>query len=202
MPSITVGDTGGLISLAIPVVAPEYHHGDNVEPFGLFLTNYDVTIPQTIFDELYGLASEADETLLGNGESPPKPDSDRLVAAAAAVVTKAEGNGYEVREPYAGEEGHDDPPDWDLDGGETAAIVQANGIEADAMVSDDFKSKTAILRRLNETTEWLSSFDVLVEMSEGGLVSKREGQAVAEVIVNARNWEEQPYVQKTILRRL
>lgn len=202
VPSITVGDTGGLISLAIPLVAPDYHHGNNVEPLGLFLTNYDVTVPRGVFDELYGLANEADGTLLGSDEPPSQPDESQFAAAAAEVVTQAEGSGYEVRDPYAGADGRDDPPDWGLDAGETAAIVQANRIDADAMVSDDFKSKAAILRRLGGSTEWLSSFDVIVEMKENGLFSKQEGREVAEVIIAARNWEEQPYVQKTVLRRL
>ncbi len=201
-PSITIGDTGGLISLAIPIVAPKYDHESDAEPFGLFLTNYDVTVPRDVFDELYGLASQADGTLLGDGDPPSSPTSEAFAFAAASVVTAAEGSGYEGRDAYTDEGSRDEPPDWKLDDGEIAAIVQANRIEADSMVSDDFKSETEICKHLDDSVEWLSSFDVLVEMKENDLLTKTEGREVADVIVDAREWEQQPDVQAVILRHL
>lgn len=201
-PRLTVGDTGGLISLALPLVSPVYDHEDGVEPFGLFLTNYDVTVSEDVSRELNGLATDEDGTLLGNGEPPTTPTESELTAAAAEVVAGARNAGYDVSDPYQNSANHDEPPSWGLDGGETAAIVQANNLGADGMLCDDFKSKTKIVTHLDDSVEWLSSFDLLVEMNENGLFSFEEGRELAETIIRARNWENQPYVQKLVLKRL
>lgn len=201
-PSVTVGDTGGLLSLALPLVSPTYDHEEGVEPFGLFLTNYDVTVPEDVYGELRGLATDEDGTLLGNDDPPTDPTEAELTTAAAKVVTGAEGIGYDVSNPYQCSANHDEPPSWGLDGGETAAIVQANYLDADGMVSDDFKSKTKIVTRLDGTVEWLSSFDLLVEMKENDLFSPAEGRELAQTIIDARNWENQPYVQRVVLKHL
>lgn len=188
------------MSLALPMVSPEYDHETDVEPFGLFLTNYDVRVPADVFDELRGLASEADGTILGDGRPPATPTTEELAVAAADVVTAAEGNGYVVSDPYENSPDHDEAPSWGLDDGETAAIVQANYVEASGMMSDDFKSKTAILRHLDDEVEWLSSFDLLVEMWSNDLFSKQEGRSVANTIAGARDWKNQPYVQNVIFK--
>lgn len=201
-PRLTVGDTGGLISLALPLVSPSYDHEDGVEPFGLFLTNYDVTVPDDVYRELDGLATEEDSTLLGNDEPPTEPTESDLTASAAKIVAEAEGAGYDVSDPYRNSAGHDEPPSWGLDGGETAAIVQANHLDADGMLSDDFKSKAKIVTHLDDGVEWLSSFDLLVEMKENGLLSLEDGRELAETMIRARNWENQPYVQRIVLKRL
>lgn len=201
-PSVTVGDTGGLISLALPLVSPNYNHENGVEPFGLFLTNYDVTIPEDVFGELTGLATDEDGTLLGNDDPPDEPTEEELTAAAAKFVKGTKGAGYSVIDPYQYSADHDEPPSWGLDGGETAAIVQANSLDADGMVSDDFKSKSKIVSHLDDDVEWLSSFDLLVEMKENKLYSLRAGRELAETIIDARKWKNQPYVQKIVFKHL
>lgn len=201
-PRLTVGDTGGLLSLALPLASPGYDHEDGVEPFGLFLTNYEVTVPDDVSRELDGLATEEDGTLLGNDEPPTEPTESELTASAAKIVAEARGAGYDVRDPYRSSANHDEPPSWGLDDGETAAIVQANHLDADGMLSDDFKSKAKIVTHLDDDVEWLSSFDLLVEMKENGLLSLEDGRELAETIVRARNWENQPYVQRIVLKRL
>lgn len=200
--SLTVGDTGGLISLALPLASPEYDHEAGAEPFGLLLTNYEVTVPDDVYRELEGLAADDGGTLLGNGEPSTGPTESELTAAAARVGTEARGAGYDVSDPYRSAATHDEPPSWGLDSGETAAIVQANHRNADSLLSDDFKSKADIVKRLDGNVEWLSSFDVLVEMTENGLLSPPDGREVAETIIRARNWENQPYAQRIVLKHL
>lgn len=184
-PIYTVADTCSLVSLAIPLSHRNYDHNANPDPLRLFLSTHTVALPEQVLNganELKGMAQYND-----------------LEGCAASNIRQL--STYHTQDPLALGSAPDSLPNWGLDDGETAAILLANVANYDYMISDEFTNRGTISAKLG-SPDWLSTPDLIVDFVSNGMMTKREGREVLNLIEKERSWTNQPYVQRLKRRHL
>lgn len=158
-----VADTSGLVSLGITA-------GDDPDPLGICLDEYDVLVPETVVDELREIGSH----------------DDRHGRAAAAVLDRTDV--LDVRSVSL-----DD--DFPLDDGENAAVMLANDADATLFCCDEFNHLGLIHASLVDT-RLVTTPTVLSVLVRRDLLSAPEALDVLESVSRARSWKSNSYVQR------
>ncbi|MFT4890305.1 MAG: putative nucleic acid-binding protein [Halobacteriales archaeon] len=158
-----VADTSGLVSLGITA-------GNDPDPLGICLDEYDVLVPETVVDELREIGSH----------------DDHHGRAAGAVLDRTDDLG--VRSVSL----DDDSP---LDDGENAAVALANDVDAALFCCDEFNHLGLIHASLADT-RLVTTPTVLSVLVRRDLLPAHEALDVLESVSRARNWTSNSYVQR------
>lgn len=175
-----VADTSALVSLAVPRADPAVGT-DTPDPLQYLLTSCDVSVPPEVVTELHDIAQYRD------------------IHAAAANNVLAARSHYTVEEPYERDETPDTRPTFGLDDGETDAIVLANALGVDGVLTDEFGGTNfplihAVLRgpRIVPTPR------LVVDYARNGHLSREEARMLITAISPHRSWENSPYVTQLL----
>lgn len=171
-----VADTCALVSLAIPMADATYDATAAPDPLQYLLTGCTVSVPTHVVNELEEMATYAD-----------------VHAAAAANVLAAKEH-YRILDPFETEEGLDSLPDHSLDDGEMAAIVLANAIHADALLTDEF-TNLARIRALLSGPAAVPTPRLLRDYSRTGILTPAETRKLFATIAPHRSWDGNAYVE-------
>ncbi|MFW6435426.1 MAG: hypothetical protein ACOCY1_03500 [Halovenus sp.] len=171
-----VADTCALVSLAIPKADATYDTAVDPDPLQYLLTGCDVTVPTQVEIELREMAGYED------------------IHAAAATNVRAASAHYSVVDPLDCEDAPDTLPTYGLDEGETAAIVLANAIDVDALLTDEF-NQLARIHALIENSMLVPTPRLIRDYARVGYLSDVEVQQLIETIGGHRSWEQNNYVQ-------
>lgn len=182
----TIVDTCSGVNLALPMTHDEYDHEREPDPLGIFLQTHTVVIPRQVQQELQRMKRY-----------------DDLAGAAARNLLRLDAL-YTVEDPLRFETTPGVLPDWkDLDPGETAAILYANTVAADYLLSDEFTNRGTIRQRLDPGVEWLDVPSLLaIDFVNAGHCTPAQARRILALIERERSWENQPYVQQVKKRHL
>ncbi|MFB6360789.1 MAG: hypothetical protein ABEH59_05645 [Halobacteriales archaeon] len=166
MPSL-VADTSGLVSLGILAKCDQ-------DPFQLCLDAYEVTIPETVVEELETIAAHDD--VHGAGARVALDQNERMQMESAAL-----------------------DPSFPLDDGENAAVVVANELKASLVLCDEFNQLGLIHASLTDTR--LVTTPILLSIfAHNDLLSDSEAVAVLDHLIEARGWEGNSYIERARTR--
>ena len=158
-----VADTSGLVSLG--VVADR-----DPDPLSLCLSVYQVTVPETVVDELREVASYDDE----HGR------------AARAVLERTDGMTVASVSLDAG---------FPLDDGENAAVTLANDRDAVLLLCDEFNSLGLVHASL-ANTRLVTTPTVLSVLVRTGNLDADAAASLLDAVSRARDWESNSYVRR------
>lgn len=171
-----VADTSTLVDLAIPFVSQSIDTAGNDDPLKVFLTIYDVHVPEKVTEEL-------GELWVG---------SDDAVASAAELVLQVthEMTVHDLREQS---NGMADIPA--LEAGEIHAIHLANCLSPapDILVTSEFgRSYDAIIQdRLDPGIICKSTPELLRDMGAAGHMDRRFVMRLLDELGDAKGWDEE-----------
>ncbi|EMA47299.1 hypothetical protein [Halobiforma nitratireducens] len=159
-----VADSSALVSLGVVAESPP-------DPLSVFLTDYDVTVPPEVVEELRDIASYDDDH-----------------GRAATVVLD--------RRDALTTETVDLDSTFPLDDGENAAVTLANECDASLFLCDEFNQLGLIHAslantRLVTTPTLLSIFVRTDQLSSGDALT------LLDNISTTRSWNKNSYVQRT-----
>jgi predicted nucleic acid-binding protein len=174
-----VADTCALVSLAIPKADTTYDTAVDPDPLQYLLTGCDVTVPTQVEAELREMAGYDD------------------VHAAAATNVRAASKHYAVVDPLDHEDAPEALPTYGLDEGETAAIVLANGLGVDGLLTDEF-NQLARIHALVEGARLVPTPRLLRDYARNGHLTDAQARRLVETIAPHRSWGENSYVQAVL----
>ena len=174
-----VADTSALVSLAIPRTDADDERETNLDPLRWLLTSCSVAVPEAVVDELHDVATHSD------------------VHGSAATAVLAAREHYAVEQPYA----VDGPsrPAFDLDDGETDAIVLANSLGVDGLVTDEFGGTNfALIHAVLEGPRLVTTPRLVCDYARNGHVSHADARDAIREIGRHRSWEGSRYVAQLL----
>ncbi|QSG14695.1 hypothetical protein [Halapricum desulfuricans] len=174
-----VADTCALASLAIPRSVSSYDTASEPDPLQYLLTGSDVFVPTQVETELQEMAGYDD------------------VHAAAATNVRAADEHYRVVDPLDREDADDALPAYGLDEGETAAIVLANALGVDALLTDEF-TNLARVHALIEGATLVPTPRLLRDYARVGHMREEQARRLVETIAPHRSWGANSYVQAVL----
>jgi predicted nucleic acid-binding protein len=158
-----VADTSGLVSLGIPAEGAD-------ALLDLCLTGYDVSVPETVLEELREVASYDD--VHGNAATTVTNRVDRLTVQS--VTLDAE---------------------FPLDDGENAAITLANDGDAALLLSDEF-TRLGLVHASLANTRLVTTPTLLSVFVRKGQFDADRALGLLDSIKEARSWDANSYVQR------
>ena len=172
-----VADTCALVSLAIPKADATYDTTSEPDPLQFLLTDCEVTVPIQVNNELQEMAGYDD------------------IHAAAATNVLAASEHFAVSEPLLRDGTPDSLPAYGLDEGETAAIVLANTLDSDGLLTDEFNSLARIHAVVDDVTI-VPTPRLFREYASEGQLTTAQARKLIETIEPHRSWSDNSYVQK------
>jgi len=174
-----VADTCALVSLAIPKSDTGYDTASEPDPLQYLLTGCEVTVPVQVKAELRKMAGYDD------------------VHAAAATNVLAASEHYRVTDPLDRDDTPESLPAYGLDRGETAAIVLANALGVDAVLTDEFNQLSRI-HALTENATLVPTPRLLRDYARVGHMREEQARRLVETIAPHRSWGANSYVQAVL----
>ncbi|WEL16357.1 PIN domain containing protein [Halorhabdus sp. SVX81] len=171
-----VADTCALVSLAIPKADANYETAVDPDPLQYLLTGPEVLVPLQVERELHEMAGYDD------------------IHAAAATNVLAASDHYTRVDPLDRAETPENLPDHGLDEGETAGIVLANAIDADGLLTDEFRSLARVHALLEDAT-LITTPRLLRDYARNGHLRTDQARTLIETIAPHRSWGSNAYVQ-------
>lgn len=159
----SVADASALVSLGIAA-------GGEPDPLSLYLTEYEVTVPTGVVDELRETASYDDV----HGRA-----ADTVLDRTDALGTRSV----------------DLDAEFPLDDGENAAVTLANDIDAALFLCDEFRHLGLIHASL-ANTRLVTTPTLLSVLVRTDRLTATEARTLLDRISEARSWEGNSYVQR------
>ncbi|THE63894.1 hypothetical protein D8Y22_16365 [Salinadaptatus halalkaliphilus] len=176
-----VADTSALVSLGVVSADPTFETDSTPDPLRFLLTSCTVSVPPTVVSELRAVAQY-----------------DDIHAAAATNVLAARPH-YSVVDPYERTATPDSRPSFGLDDGETDAIVLANALEADGVLTDEFGGTNfALVHAALVGPRIVPTPRLVCDYDRNGYMETEAVRTLLETIGDHRSWDESPYVAQLL----
>jgi hypothetical protein len=163
--------------LAVPRADAAYDTATAPDPLQYLLTSCDVFVPSTVLDELRDLTQYQD------------------IHGAAARNLLAASNHYTVEDPYERADTPDARPTLGLDDGETDAIVLANALAVDGVLTDEFGGTNfPLIHAALQGPRIVPTPRLICDYARTGHLTNEAAQTLLTTISSHRSWEDSPYV--------
>lgn len=167
------------MSPAIPKADENYATAVEPDPLQFLLTGCAVSVPAQVEGELWEMAGYDD------------------VHAAAATTVRAASEHYRVVDPLDREKEPDELPAHGLGEGETAAVLLANALGVDALLTDEFQ-QLARIHALVEGATLVPTPRLLHDYARVERLRTAQVRRLVETIAPHRSWVENSYVQAVL----
>ncbi|WP_181685230.1 hypothetical protein [Halorhabdus salina] len=161
---------------SIPKADANYETAVDPDPLQYLLTGAEVVVPLQVERELREMAGYDD------------------IHAAAATNVLAASEHYTLADPLDRADTPEKVPDRGLDEGATAGIVLANALEADAIVTDEFRN-LARIHALLDGVQLVPTPRLVRDYARAGHLRPEQARVLIETIAPHRSWESNRYVQ-------
>jgi hypothetical protein len=176
-----VADTSALVSLAVPRADADYDTDTAPDPLQYLLTSCDVSVPPEVITELHDIAQYQD------------------IHRAAATNVLAARDHYAVIDPYDRTDTPEERPTFGLDDGETDAIILANALSADGVLTDEFGGTNfALVHAALRGPRIVPTPRLLCDYARNGHMTYEEARRLITTISPHRSWEDSPYVAQLL----
>lgn len=176
-----VADTSALVSLAVPRADAEYDTDTTPDPLQYLLTACAVSLPPAVVSELQD------------------PTQYRDIHGAAATNVLAARDHYTVSDPYDRGDTPEERPTFGLDDGETDAIVLANALGVDGVLTDEFGGTNfALVHAALRGPRIVPTPRFICEYARTDHMTHEEARALLDTISPHRSWENSAYVTQLL----
>lgn len=178
-----VADTSAVVSLAVPRADAAYDTDAAPDPLQYLLTSCEVSLPLEVVSELEEITQYQD-----------------IHGAAAANVLAARDH-YTVEDPYDRTDTPEERPTFGLDDGKTDAIVLANALDVDGVLTDEFGGTNfALVHAALQGPRIVPTPRLLCDYARNGHMTHEEARTLITTISPHRSWENSPYVTQLLAR--